>query len=105
MPAADDDALRTELRRVVDRLDSMPVNRADAATGACRDAAALIVARTRELVDDMPPDAVLPDLGPQGLGSMLAVVGRDYLHAVGRAPGTDVTPVLECLTGLRRSLP
>ncbi len=61
--------------------------------------------RTRELSDDIPADAVLPDLGPQGLGSLLAVVGRDYLDAVRGAPAADVTEVLERLTALRRILP
>lgn len=99
------EALQIELRRVVDRLDSMPIGRAESATGACHEAAALIVARTRELTRDIPPDASLPSLGPQALGSMLAVIGQDYVVAASGVPDADVTPVLECLIALRRLLP
>ncbi len=103
MPSLQD--VQVELDRVVDRLDTMPIGRAESASGACFDAAALIVARTRELGHDVPTDAVLPRLGPQALGSMLAVLGRDYAQAASRVPGTDVTEVLEILTALRRGLP
>jgi hypothetical protein len=99
------DDLQVELRRVVDRLDSMPLARATAAGPACRRTAHLIVARTRELTTDIPSDAVVPDLGPQGLGSMMAVLGRDYIDAAKATRTADLGPVLAALVELRRALP
>ena len=97
--------LEVELRRVVDRLDSMPLPRAESAAADCRTAAQFIVDRTRPLCDDIPVDARVPALGAQGLGSMLAVVGRDYLTAVRSAPDADIAPVVDALVTLRRALP
>jgi hypothetical protein len=99
------DDLTVELRRVVDRLDSMPLARASAAGPACRRTALLLVARTRELTADIPADAVVPDLGPQGLGSMIAVLGREYIEAARATRTADLGPVLAALVELRRALP
>ena len=97
--------VNVEIRRVVDRLDSMPLHRAAMAGPACHETARVLVARTRELTDEIPPDAVPPKLEPQGLGSMVAVLGDDYLDAA-RASGTaDLGPVLDALVELRRALP
>jgi hypothetical protein len=99
------DDLALELRRVVDRLDSMPLNRAASAGPACREAALLLIARTRDLTDEIPAEAMPPELGPQGLGSMIAVLGCDYVNAA-RASGTaDLGLVLDALVELRRALP
>lgn len=97
--------LESELTRVVDRLTSMPLARAERATEDCRRAALVIVDQTRALSDEIPADAVLPDLGPQGLGAMLAVLGNDYLDAVRRVPHADVSVVTAALVSLRRALP
>ena len=97
--------VEVELTRVVDRLNSMPLNRAAAASSECRDTALLLVERTRQLDADVPPDAALPELAPQGLGAMLSVLGHDYLAAAAAHPEADVQPVLERLTALRRALP
>jgi hypothetical protein len=104
----DPDGLREierELDRVVDRLNSMPLTRAGAASPDCRRAALVLVEQTRLLTDDIPPDATLPDLGPQGLGSMLAVLGGDYLAAARASSEPDLGPVLDALVELRRALP
>ncbi len=104
----DPDSLRElerELDRVVDRLTSMPLARAEGAAADCRTAALVIVDQTRALGDEIPVDAELPELGPQGLGAMIAVLGTDYLDAVRRAPDADVSVVTAALVELRRALP
>lgn len=98
-------ALETELERVVDRLNGMPLYRAATATGACYDVAEEILTRTREIDRDVPMEAALPTLEPHGLGSLLAVIGRDYVKAAKAASQADVTPVTDRLIELRRSLP
>ncbi len=98
-------ALETELERVVDRLNGMPLYRAATATDACYAAAEELLARTRALDRRMPADVALPRLAPHGLGSLLAVIGRDFLNAAKAAPLSDVQPVTERLIELRRSLP
>ena len=97
--------LERELDRVVDRLSSMPLTRAQGTTADCRRAALVIVEQTRALTDEIPADAVLPDLGPHGLGALLSVLGSDYLAAARRSPGADVTAVIAALVELRRALP
>jgi hypothetical protein len=97
--------LDVELTRIVDRLNGMPLPRAATAADACLEAAGYVLARARELDPAIPPDAVLPRLGPQGLGAMIAVIGRDYRAAAQDAPGTDVRAVVDRLAALRRSLP
>jgi hypothetical protein len=97
--------LEVELRRVSDRLDSMPLGRAASAADACRAAAAVILAGTRDLDPAVPADARLPDLGPHGLGSMIRVLGGDYLTAARAAGDADPGPVLDALVTLRRALP
>jgi len=105
---ATDDELRvldTELERVVDRLNGMPLYRAATATDACYDVAEDLLARTRELDHAVPTDVALPMLEPHGLGSLIAVIGRDYAHAAKAAPLSDVRPMTDRLIELRRSLP
>lgn len=97
--------LERELDRVVDRLTSMPLARAEGATADCRRAAFVIVEQSRLLTDEIPADAVVPELAPQGLGSMLAVLGTDYLAAARRMPDADVSAVTAALVTLRRALP
>lgn len=105
--ATDDDlrVLDTELTRVVDRLNAMPLARAATAWETCYAAAELILDSTRALTDDIPSGAVLPRLAPQGLGSLIAVLGHDYGEAAKAAPPADVSPVVGRLIDLRRSLP
>lgn len=97
--------LERELGRVVDRLTSMPLAKAAGAAADCRRAALEIVEQTRILTDEIPPDATVPELGPQGLGAMLAVLGTDYLDAARRTPHADVSAVTAALVDLRRALP
>jgi len=97
--------LQRELDRVVDRLNSMPLARAQLAAADCRNAALVIAEQTRELTDEIPADATIPKLGPHGLGAMLAVLGSDYLDAVRQVAHADVSAVSSALTELRRSLP
>ena len=97
--------LRRELDRVVDRLNSMSLARAEGAAADCRRAALVIVEQTRLITDEIPADAVVPELGPHGLGSMLAVLGADYLAAARTSADPDTDGVLDVLVRLRRSLP
>jgi hypothetical protein len=97
--------LQRELDRVVDRLTSMPLPRAESTAGDCRRTALVIVEQTRLLTDEIPADATVPELGPQGLGAMLAVLGTDYLAAVRRVPDADLSAVTGALVTLRRALP
>lgn len=94
-----------ELQRAVDRLTSLPLAKVPACSEDVLDAAGFIVAEARRLGAVIPPDAVLPRVGPHGLGAMLAVVGHDFLETAKAAPGADVQPVLDRLVALRRSLP
>lgn len=93
-----------ELVRVVDRLSSMPLTRAEHARADVRAAAERLLEHTRRL-DPAIPGATLPDLAPQGLAAMIAVLGRDWLAVAGRASEDDVDTVLAELVALRRALP
>jgi hypothetical protein len=104
----DPDALRDlerELDRVVDRLNSIPLQRAKGASADCRRAALVIVEQTRALTDEIPADATVPELGPHGLGAMLAVLGGDYLRAARQSTHADVSVVTAALVSVRQALP
>lgn len=92
-----------ELQRVVDRLTTMPLARAESASVDVHRCAEVLVAQGRALEVPIPADASLPFLGPQGLGPLIAVLGRDCLDAA-RAP-SDLEQVLDALVRLRRALP
>ncbi len=92
------DEVERELDRVVDRLNSMPLAKAAQAHDACYVAAEALRRQTR-LVDPAMPDEPLPDLAPQGLGALIAVLGADWLRAA-RAAEADSAPMLEALTTL-----
>jgi ABC-type hemin transport system substrate-binding protein len=96
-----------ELRRVVDRLDSMPVARAQTVAEQCHTVARTIVERTSRVTDAIPQGTELPRVGPTALGAQIAVVGRDYLRATSAQPDADAdaSVVLDTLVDLRRSLP
>lgn len=104
-PPAQLATLRTELERVVDRLNSMPLHRATTVAAGVNATAAFLLARTRELTDEIPAGAVLPELAAQGLGSLIAVLGDDLINAAKAAPKFDAGPVIDRLIELRRSLP
>jgi len=97
--------VQRELDRIVDRLTSMPLHRAATTTADCRHAAGILLEQTRLITDDIPPDAQVPALAPQGLGALIAVLGRDYLDAARAASEPDLDPVLAALVELRRALP
>jgi hypothetical protein len=97
--------LQRELDRVVDRLSSMPLAKAAVAAHDCRRTALVIVEQSRLLTDEIPADATPPDLGPQGLGAMIAVLGNDYLDAARPIATADVSVVTAALVDLRRALP
>lgn len=99
----DVDEVERELRRVVDRLMTLSLARAETARPAVMACASTLVERARSLGVPVPVGAELPDLGPQGLGPMIAVLGQDVLDAA-RAP-SDLTEVLDALVTLRRALP
>lgn len=97
------DEVERELDRVVDRLTSMSLAKAAQAHDACYVAAEALREQTR-LIDPDMPDERLPDLAPQGLGALIAVLGSDWLDAA-RASGSDPQAVLDALVTLRRALP
>jgi len=99
------DDVATELRRVVDRLNSLPLTKVEPLLPGCHEVAELIVARTRDLEPTMPADHALPTVGASAAGAQLAVVGRDYLAALSQSPGADPSAVRDRLTELRRALP
>lgn len=103
-PASLDDVER-ELNRVVDRLNSVPLAKAESASADVQLAADVLLAHTRTMSSDVPADATLPRLGPQGLGALISVLGRDCLDAMRASSRPDLDPVLDALVALRRALP
>jgi hypothetical protein len=94
-----------ELGRVVDRLNSMSLAKAERCADAVHQAASVILARTRDIDPSIPSAASLPRVGVSAVGSQLAVIGDDFLAAARRAPDPDVSGVYDVLVELRRSLP
>ncbi len=103
--AAGLEAVDRELQRVVDRLNSMPLAKAATASDDVRVAAEVLLEQLRRLDPAVPPDATLPDLGPQGLGAMIAVLGQDWQDAARASSDPDTGTVLDALVELRRALP
>ncbi len=102
----DRERLRVEFGRLVDRLNSMPLARAESVTSSVYEVANQLLLRTRQIAPDVPADAELPRLGPHALGALIAVLGRDYMAAASTTPSTtDVTSVVDALVDLRRGLP
>jgi hypothetical protein len=99
------DDVERELWRVVDRLNSLPLTKAAAATSDVYAAAHVLLNQTRRLDPAVPADAGLPNLAPQGLGAMVAVLGGDWLDAARASSEPDIDPVLDALVTLRRALP
>jgi hypothetical protein len=104
MTASIEDVER-ELTRVVDRLTTMPLARAATAREPVRTAAEQLVHLTRRLGGGVPSEATIPELAPQGLGALVAVLGRDLLDAAHESSRPDLESALEALVTLRRSLP
>jgi hypothetical protein len=102
---SDRDDVATELRRVVDRLNSLPLAKVEPHLPTCHDMALFIVERTWELDATVPADVTLPTVGAGAAGAQLAVVGRDYLAAAEASHVSDLTAVGDRLVALRRSLP
>lgn len=94
-----------ELDRVVDRLLSMPLAKAETAAADVMAAAQELLAQCRLLEPQVPADASLPALAPQGFGPLIAVLGTDWLAVARTAARPDTDRVLEVLVRLRRSLP
>ena len=105
MPADGLRDVERELQRVVDRLASLSLAKVRGCSDDVLEAAAFILGEDRRLGADIPHGSTLPQLGPHGVGALLAVVGRDYLQTAKAAPGADIRPVLDRLVALRRSLP
>lgn len=97
------DEVERELDRVVDRLNSMPLTKAAQAHDACYTAAEAIRQQTR-LIDPDMPDEPLPELAPQGLGALIAVLGGDWLAAARASRTPDPTDVRNVLLTLRRAI-
>src|SRR3954454_6427417 len=88
-----------ELRRVVERWQQLPLDRALSRMPAVRAAVQSLadrVARAREV-----PVLQVPDLGPAAVMDQLTVMVFDLFRT---APGTDPAGVVDALAGIRRSL-
>ncbi len=94
-----------ELRRVVDRLGALPLDRAAAASADVRVCALRLVTVGRRLGVPIPADAQVPDLGPSGLAPLIAVLGRDCLDAAPQGDAHGLQDMHSALVTLRRSLP
>ncbi len=96
-----EDQIRRELRRVTDRLLTVPLDRLGPIADHCRRTGEVLLAHTHD--PDRPADAALPRLAAGGLGAMIAVLGADYVDRI----HTDADPesVLVALVDLRRALP
>lgn len=91
-----------ELRRVVARLESLPVTKIeDGVAQLVQSAAAGIVDHTPDPY--RPSDAVIPFVGPTALAAVISVAVRDYLDM--RTAASNDAAVAQTLTQLRRSLP
>ena len=90
--------VQRELGRVVDRLGAMPLTRAQGCEAVVHSTAVTIVDLTGEHTS-----TDLPHLQAHALGSLLAVVGNDYL----KTPENDERDqkVVDLLIALRRELP
>lgn len=95
-----------ELRRVTDRLGSMPLTRLATTTDDVYACAHALVAAGRSMGVPIPDDAALPDLRPQAYGDLIAVLGHDCLTVDGTSDNdAALAPALEALVTLRRALP
>jgi hypothetical protein len=91
-----------ELRRVVDRLRGMPMNRLPAVRDAVWEACNTLLEITARLGDPAPVE--LPDLRPTALGDQLAVIATDLRSAA--LHQHDVSALAEAadlLTQVRRA--
>ena len=100
--------LDVECRRVLTRLETMPLNRVDERViDLVHVAAERIVALTED--PDRPFDASLPVVGPTALAAQVAVVVDDYRSARAGSQTTTAASedaaVAQILVDLRRSLP
>ena len=102
---SDLDDVATELRRIVDRLNSAPLTKVEPLIPRCHELAVFLVDRTRALGAAIPLDAEVPLVGSSATGAQLAVLGRDYLEAARTTGQSETADVLERLAALRRELP
>ena len=84
---------------------SMPLAKASTATPDVMAAAHALLDHCRQIDPQVPADAILPSLAPQGLGPVIAVLGMDWLAAARTSVGPDSDGVLDVLVRLRRALP
>jgi membrane protein required for beta-lactamase induction len=92
--------LETELSRVINRLEVLPVRHHDVAYALTLTAAQTLRNWTVEVDPTGPRE--LPQLAPRMASAQLGVVARDFLTT---GSSTQVTAAAELLTELRRSLP
>lgn len=103
MTAPDVDDFDTELRRVVDRLRSMPMSRLPGVEQTVRQACLELLDVSSSLGDPAP--ALLPSLRPTAAGDQVAVLGADVRDAaLRRSDAAALAAATTILTGLRRAL-
>jgi len=99
----DTEAFDTEVRRVVDRLRSMPLSRLPGAEQPARQACLALLDVSRSLGDPAP--SALPVLRPTAAGDQLAVLAADVrAAALRRADPSALATATSILIGLRQAL-
>ncbi|MDO8732333.1 MAG: hypothetical protein Q7L55_07150 [Actinomycetota bacterium] len=95
------DSYDTELRRVVDRLRSMPISRLETAESIVTQLAKHLLDSSRAL--GSPAPATLPELSPWAYGDMIMVLGTDLRELAGQPEA--LADGLAALTAARQQLP
>jgi len=95
------DSYDTELRRVVDRLRSLPIARLQSAQGQVEQLAAQLLECSRAM--GSPAPATVPELGAWAYGDMIMVLGTDLRELA--EIDDALAPGLAALTSARQQLP
>lgn len=91
----------TELRRVVDRLRSMPIARLQASQSIVEQLAMQMLESSRAL--GSPAPATIPALNGWAYGDLIKVLGSDL--QADATTDADLLPALNALTAARQQLP
>ncbi len=100
-PASIADAYDTELRRVVDRLRSLPIGKVQAAQFIVESLASQLLECSRAL--GSPAPATLPTLNSWAYGDLISVLGSDL--RADASTEQELAGGLAALTAARRALP
>ncbi|MDO9485963.1 MAG: hypothetical protein Q7K25_07870 [Actinomycetota bacterium] len=96
------DSYDTELRRVVDRLRSLPIAKLEASQDIVESLALQLLCDAQSLGSAAPAGG-LPQLKPWGYGDMIMVLGSDLRMLA--TQDAELTSSLAALTAARQQLP